>query len=91
MIGWHEDGDDINALKAHERALGKRFAIVRTYHQWQLPGRRVDQLVSEGRLPLGQARWRRIARARSLPRGCRSVAPTSCGHDATVFSRPPDF
>lgn len=72
MIGWHEDGDDINALKTNERALGKRFAIVRTYQQWQLPGRKVDQLVAEGRLPLvshkppapGRGGWRAVASGR---------------------------
>ena len=72
MLGWHEDGDDIDALKRHERALGKRFAIVRTYHQWQLPGRRVDAMVAEGRLPLvshkppapGRGGWSAVASGR---------------------------
>lgn len=52
MVGWHEDGDDLEKLRKHERMLGKRFAIVRTYQQWQLPGRRVDTLVKDGRLVL---------------------------------------
>jgi len=52
MIGWHEQGDDLAALRAHEQALGKRFAIVRLYQQWNLPGRKVDELVADGRLVL---------------------------------------
>lgn len=52
MIGWHEDGDDLQKLRTHERALGKRFAIVRVYQQWRLPGQKVDDLVNDGRLVL---------------------------------------
>lgn len=52
MIGWHEDGDNLEKLRAHERLLGKRFAIVRIYQQWNLPGRKVDSLVHDGRLVL---------------------------------------
>lgn len=52
MIGWHEGGDDMAALKAHEQDLGKPFAIVRTYQQWNRPGRRVDELVADGLLVL---------------------------------------
>jgi hypothetical protein len=52
MIGWHEDGDDLEKLRTHEQVLGKRFAIVRTYQQWQLPNRKVDALVNDGRLVL---------------------------------------
>lgn len=72
MIGWHEDGDDMAALKAHERALGKRFAIVRTYQQWNLPGRKVDEMVADGRLALvshkppspGNGGWKAVASGR---------------------------
>jgi hypothetical protein len=52
MVGWHEDGDDLGKLREHERALGKRFAIVRSYQQWALPGAKVDALVKDGRLVL---------------------------------------
>jgi len=52
MIGWHEQGDDLTALREHERQLGKRFAIVRIYQQWALPGRKIDELVADGRLVL---------------------------------------
>lgn len=50
MVGWHEDGDDLEAMKRHEAALGKRFAIVRLYNQWRLPGRRMSAMVGDGRL-----------------------------------------
>jgi hypothetical protein len=52
MIGWHEDGDDLGRLRQHEQVLGKRFAIVRSYQQWRLPGRKVDALVEDGRFVL---------------------------------------
>ena len=52
MVGWHEDGDDGDALRAHESELGTRFALVRMYQQWQVPSRRVTDMVSDGRLVL---------------------------------------
>ena len=52
MVGWHEKGDDIEAMKAHEAALGKRMAVVRLYEQWELPGKKVARMVGEGRLPV---------------------------------------
>jgi hypothetical protein len=50
MVGWHEEGQDLDRLTTHEAALGKRFALVRLYHQWRVPGRLLDRVVSEGRL-----------------------------------------
>lgn len=50
MIGWHEDGDNLERMKVHEASLGKRFAVVRLYNQWRLPSRKVDQMVADGRL-----------------------------------------
>lgn len=67
MVGWHEKGDDLEALRAHEAALGKRMAVVRLYHQWTLPGSKVDEVVAEGRLavvshkPPPEIGWLRIA------------------------------
>ncbi len=52
MIGWHEKGDDIGAMREHEAALGKRMAVVRLYEQWALPGSKVGQMIAEGRLPV---------------------------------------
>ena len=37
VVGWHEDGDNVDTLRAHEADLGARFALVRMYQQWQLP------------------------------------------------------
>jgi hypothetical protein len=50
MIGWHEQGDDLDALAAHEAALGKRMAVVRLYEQWNPPTAKVERAVAEGRL-----------------------------------------
>ena len=50
MIGWHEDRNNVDGLRANEARLGMRFALVRHYHQWALPGRLLDGLVAEGRL-----------------------------------------
>ncbi|MGH9000464.1 MAG: hypothetical protein ACRDY7_13880, partial [Acidimicrobiia bacterium] len=67
MVGWHEDGDDLDAMRAHERALGKRMAVVRLYEQWGPPGTKVDEAVAEGRLavvshkPPPEIGWVRIA------------------------------
>ena len=52
MIGWHEDGDDVDALRANEAVLGTRFALVRMYQQWKVPSRRVAAMIAEGRLVL---------------------------------------
>ncbi len=52
MIGWHEKGDDLDTMRANEAALGKRMAVVRLYEQWALPGKAVDQVIAEGRLPV---------------------------------------
>jgi hypothetical protein len=52
MVGWHEDGDDIDTLRAHEAELGTRFALVRMYQQWQLPARKVATMINDGRLVL---------------------------------------
>jgi hypothetical protein len=52
MVGWHEQGNSVDQMKVHEQAVGGRFAIVRYYSEWALPGRRVDQLVGEDRLVL---------------------------------------
>ena len=52
MVGWHEKGDDLDALRAHEAQLGTRFAVVRVYQQWKPPSAKVDTLVGEGRLVL---------------------------------------
>lgn len=69
MLGWHEKSDDVGRLKEREEKLGKRFAIVRLYNQWQLPGRRVDQMVNEGRLVLSSHKgppggWAAVASGR---------------------------
>ena len=69
MLGWHEKSDDVNLMKQREQRLGKRFAIVRLYNQWQLPYRRVDQMVGEGRLVLSSHKppdsgWRAVASGR---------------------------
>lgn len=69
MLGWHEKGDDVALMKERERRLGKRFAIVRLYHQWRLPNRRVGQMVEEGRLVLSSHKpprsgWRAVASGR---------------------------
>lgn len=67
MVGWHEKGDDLEALRAHEAALGKRMAVVRLYQQWTMPGNKVDEVVAEGRLalvshkPPPEIGWLRIA------------------------------
>ncbi len=52
MIGWHEKGDDLDALRAHEAQLGTRFAVVRVYQSWKVPGSKIGTLVDEGRLVL---------------------------------------
>ena len=52
MIGWHEKGDDLDALRAHEAQLGTRFAVVRVYQSWKVPGAKIGTLVDEGRLVL---------------------------------------
>lgn len=52
MIGWHEQGDDVDALRASEAQLGTRFALVRMYQQWRLPSARVTTMIAEGRLVL---------------------------------------
>jgi hypothetical protein len=52
MVGWHEDGDDIDGLRVHEAELGTRFALVRMYQQWQLPARKVATMINDGRLVL---------------------------------------
>lgn len=52
MVGWHEDGDNIDTLRAHEAELGTRFALVRMYQQWQLPARKVATMINDGRLVL---------------------------------------
>lgn len=52
MVGWHEAGDDPDALRLHETELGTRFALVRMYQQWQLPSRRVASMINDGRLVL---------------------------------------
>lgn len=52
LLGWHEQGDNLDRMRAHEERLGKRFALVRLYNQWQLPGRRLEEMVSQGRLVL---------------------------------------
>ena len=52
MVGWHEKGDDLDALRAHETQLGTRFAVVRIYQQWRTPASKIDTLVAEGRLVL---------------------------------------
>lgn len=92
MIGWHEQGDNMNTLKANERALGKRFAIVRTYHQWTLPGRRIDDLVKEGRLNFvshkppspGRGGWKAVASGRE-DRMIRSLAQKYRGYGRQVL------
>lgn len=50
MVGWHEKGDDLEALRAHEAELGTRFAVVRVYQQWKAPAAKVGTLIDEGRL-----------------------------------------
>ncbi len=52
MVGWHEDGDDVDGLRAHEAELGTRFGLVRMYQQWQVPSQRVTGMVADGRLVL---------------------------------------
>lgn len=52
MVGWHESGDDPDDLRLHETELGTRFALVRMYQQWQLPSRRVAEMINDGRLVL---------------------------------------
>ena len=52
MVGWHEDGDNVDLLRAHEAELGTRFALVRMYQQWQLPARKVASMINDGRLVL---------------------------------------
>lgn len=52
MVGWHEAGDDPAELRLHEAELGTRFALVRMYQQWQLPSRRVAEMIDDGRLVL---------------------------------------
>jgi hypothetical protein len=52
MVGWHEDGDDIEGLRVHEAELDTRFALVRMYQQWQLPARKVAAMINDGRLVL---------------------------------------
>jgi hypothetical protein len=52
MVGWHEKGDDLDNLRAHETQLGTRFAVVRVYQSWKLPGSKIGTLVGEGRLVL---------------------------------------
>lgn len=52
MVGWHEDGDDVDDLRLHEAELGTRFALVRMYQQWQLPSRRVATMINDNRLVL---------------------------------------
>lgn len=72
MIGWHEDGDNLDRLEAHEAKLGKRFAVVRLYNQWRQPSRKVDQMVADGRLVLsshkgpdpGRGGWAAVASGR---------------------------
>ena len=67
MIGWHEKSDDIATLRANEQALGKRFAVVRMYEQWNLPKPTVAEMAAEGRLvvvshkPPPEIGWARIA------------------------------
>ncbi|MGH9001408.1 MAG: hypothetical protein ACRDY7_18695 [Acidimicrobiia bacterium] len=50
MVGWHEKGDDIERLRAHEAELGTPFALVRVFEQWEAPGPNVDTLVAGNRL-----------------------------------------
>lgn len=52
MVGWHEKGDDLDALRAHEAQLGTRFAVVRVYQQWKPPSAKIDALVGDARLVL---------------------------------------
>lgn len=52
MVGWHEDGDDVDDLRVHETELGTRFALVRMYQQWQRPSQRVATMIDDGRLVL---------------------------------------
>ena len=72
MIGWHEDGDDLGVMRRNEQSLGKRFAVVRLYHQWKAPGRRAAELVADGRLLISSHKppaprdggWRAVASGR---------------------------
>jgi hypothetical protein len=53
MLGWHEDGDDLALLAAHEAELGKNFAAVRLFQRrWREPGPDVDTMVGQDRLVL---------------------------------------
>ncbi|MEW6477269.1 MAG: hypothetical protein AB1679_33870 [Actinomycetota bacterium] len=52
MVGWHEQGDSVDGLRAHEAELGTRFALVRMYQQWQLPARKVATMINDNRLVL---------------------------------------
>jgi hypothetical protein len=66
MVGWHEKGDDLDALRAHEAQLGTRFAVVRVYQQWKPPSGKIDTLVAEDRLVLAShkpptAGWAAVA------------------------------
>lgn len=66
MLGWHEKFNDVDGLRANEKRLGTRFAVVRYYTPWRLPGSRVKDFVAEGRLVVSSHRpptagWARVA------------------------------
>lgn len=66
MLGWHERFNDVDGLRANEKRLGTRFAIVRYYTPWRLPSRQMEDFLAEGRLLVSshkapEAGWARVA------------------------------